>query len=74
LATSGYFFMATDTVAAGFTEDKLARSRGRIGAETRKAGAGWVTFLAGVAELQPYGVGQDVQGRMSVIPQDRKTA
>jgi hypothetical protein len=65
--------LLAEAIAAGFSDDKLQRSRSRIGAATRKEGAVWFTFLAEVAELRLCGVHDDAQGRMSAIPQDRKT-
>jgi RecA-family ATPase len=65
--------LLAEAIAAGFSDDKLQRSRGRIGARTRKEGAVWFTFLAEVAELRLCGVDEDAQERISVTPQDRKT-
>ena len=67
------FELLTEALAAGFSDDKLQRSRRRIGAGTRKEGAVWFTFLGEVAELRLCGVDDDAQGHMSVTPQDRKT-
>ena len=65
--------LLAEAIAAGFSDDKLQRSRTRIGAGTRKQGTVWFTFLAEVAELRLCGVDEDAQERMSVSPQDRKT-
>jgi predicted transcriptional regulator len=37
--------LVAEAITAGFSDDKLARSRGRIGAATRKEGAVWFTFF-----------------------------
>jgi hypothetical protein len=63
--------LLADAIAAGFSEDKLNRSRLRIGARTIRQGSAWATVFDNAAELQLCGV-DGAEERMSVTPQDRK--